>query len=63
MVSQNPEISNQTNDSLQRTSANIDVWTEGYSVGHIVTHYSSHDEMSSALLLLLLLGCVFVCVL
>jgi hypothetical protein len=31
MVSQKPEISNTTNDSLQRTFVSEDVWTEGYT--------------------------------
>ena len=34
MVSQKPEISNQTNDSLQGTFASKDEWIEGYTVGH-----------------------------
>ena len=49
MTAQKPEISNQTNDSLQRTFASEDVWTEGYTVGHTVTYYSFHDEMFSML--------------
>lgn len=49
MVSQKPEISNQTNDSLQRTFASEVVWMEGYIVGRAVTHYGSHDEMFSVL--------------
>jgi hypothetical protein len=32
MVSQKPETSNQTHDSLQRTFASEDVWTEGYNI-------------------------------
>ena len=49
IVSQKPETSNQTNDSLQWTFASEDVWTEGYTVGHTVTYYSFHDEMFSML--------------
>jgi hypothetical protein len=51
MVSQKPEISNQTNDSdsMQRIFASEDVWTEGYTVGHTVTYYSFHNEMFSML--------------
>ena len=49
MVSQKPEILNQTSHSLQRTLASEDVWTEGCTVGHIVTLYSFHDEMFSML--------------
>ena len=30
-----------------RTLASGDVWIEGYTVGHTVTHYSFHDEMFS----------------
>jgi hypothetical protein len=60
MISQKPEISNQTNDALQRTFANEDVWTEGYTVGHTVTQYRDHDEIS---MLLCVCVCVCVCVL
>jgi hypothetical protein len=42
MVSQKPESSNQTNDSLQGIFAREDVWTEGYTVGHTVTYDSFH---------------------
>jgi hypothetical protein len=49
MVSPKPEILNQTSHSLQRTLASEDVWTEGCTVGHIVTLYSFHDEMFSML--------------
>jgi hypothetical protein len=34
MVSQKPETSHQTSDSLQWTFASEDVWTEGSTVGH-----------------------------
>ena len=50
MVSQKPETMKQRNDSLQQTFASEDVWTEGYNVGHTVTHYSIHDEILSMLL-------------
>jgi hypothetical protein len=59
MVSQKPEISNQTNDSLQRTFASEDVWTEGYTVGHTMTHYSLQDKIFS---MLYFGGSVCVCV-
>ena len=51
MVSQKPEISNQTNDSdsMQRIFASEDVWTEEHTVGHTVTLYNFHDEMFSML--------------
>ena len=55
MVSPEPEISNQTNDSPQWTFAREDVWTEGYTVGHTVTHYSVHNEMIAILCLCLCL--------
>lgn len=38
MLSQKPEISNQTDDSSQWPFATEDVWTEGCPVGHTVTH-------------------------
>ena len=47
MMSQKPEISNQTNDSLQWTFASEDVWTEGHTVVHPVTYSSFHDGMLS----------------
>ena len=37
MVSRRPEVSNQTNDSLQRTFAG-EVWTEECPVGHAITY-------------------------
>jgi hypothetical protein len=61
MVSQKPEISNQTHDYLQWTFVNEDVWTEGCTVEHTVTHYSFHDEMVSMLWLFFVF--VVVCVL
>ena len=45
MVSQKPEISNPTNDSLQWTFASEEVWTREYIVGHTVTHYSFHNKI------------------
>jgi hypothetical protein len=38
MVSQKPETGNQTNESLQCVFASGDVWTEGYTLAHTVTH-------------------------
>jgi hypothetical protein len=49
MVSQKPEISNPTNDSLQWTFASEDVWTEKYTVGHTVTHCSFRNGVFSML--------------
>jgi hypothetical protein len=43
MVSQKPEIT-KTNGSLQGIFENEDVKTEGYTVGHIVTHCSFYNE-------------------
>ena len=34
-----------------------DVWTKGYAVGHTVTHYSVHDEVSSMLFLFFVCRC------
>lgn len=36
IMSEKPEISNQTNGSLQWTFAIEDVCTEGYAMGHII---------------------------
>jgi hypothetical protein len=47
MVQQKPETSNQTNGTMQWTSVSKDVWTEGYTVGHTVVHYSFHKEILS----------------
>jgi hypothetical protein len=41
-----------------RTLASGDVWIEGYTVGHTVTHYSFHDEMFS---LLYFCFCLYAC--
>ena len=60
MMSQKPETSNQTNDSSQWAFASEVVWTEGYSVGHTVTHYTFHEMFS----MFVLSVCVFfICVL
>lgn len=56
MVSQKPEISNQTTDSFQWMFANKDVWTEWYTVWHAVTYYSFHDKVFS------MLFCLIICV-
>ena len=46
MMWQKPEISNQTNDSLQRTLASKDVWTKGYTVGtHCDTLQLSQQDL------------------
>lgn len=59
MVSQKPEISNQTHDYLQWTFVNEDVWTEGCTVEHTVTHYSFHDKKLSVFFVLFCFVCLF----
>ena len=61
MMSQNPETSIQNNHSLKSTFASEDVWTEGYTVRHIMMYYSFHDEMFFQALGVCV--CVCVCVL
>ena len=56
VVSKNPEISNQTNDSCE------DVWTEGCSVGHTVPHCSFQGELHSMLFCSLFVWVCFICV-
>ena len=49
LMSQKPETSNQTNDSLQSTFAKEDVWPEWYGVGYTTVIY---NEMYSRLALI-----------
>lgn len=58
IVSEKPGTTNQTNGSLQWTFARDNVWTEGYTVRHTVTHYSLHDEMSFCALDVCVLCCI-----